>query len=640
MLDRLKRRALALPRPWKRSLTIAFDVVAILAVIWFAYYARLGLSFRPNRAQILLSFTAPAIAVPIFIRMGLYRAVIRYLPERTIITIAQAMLLTSVCWVALLFLTAMYGMNGAPRSLPVVFFIVGTVVIAGSRFALKRWLGVPPLTARKSGYTLIYGANDAGIQLASALSAQNSARIAGFVDDNPRFHGRDLVGYRVHPFSAIGGLIRNMGIDDVIISLPQATAARRREIYEALSAFPVKIRTLPAIADLAAGKYSVGRLREIDIDDLLGRSSVPPDPDLLRQMIEGRVILVSGAGGSIGSELSRLIGRWNPSRLVLLEANEFALYEIERSLGRDNPDLEIVPVLGSIGDERFVRETLAREAVEVIFHTAAYKHVPLLEANAIEGVRNNVLGTSILARAALDAGVARFVLISTDKAVYPTSVMGATKRWAELMILDCAAQAAAKGSASRFCAVRFGNVLGSNGSVVPLFKEQIAAGGPVTLTSEGMTRYFMSVHEAAELIVQAGALSEGGDFFLLEMGAPIAIRTLAENMVRLAGLSVRSAGNPGGDIEIRTVGSRPGEKLTEELFYDASTVMRTRHPKILRAPTATRPEGLDAALAALSAALANADEAEVRRLLFAFVEEREDELEPLRKAAGSSRRQR
>jgi len=638
MPDWVKQRALALSRPWKRGMTIAFDTVALFAAVWIAYYVRLGPGFRPNGPQMLLSLAAPAIAVPIFVRMGLYRAVIRYLSDRAIITIAQAMLLTAACWAAVLFLTAMYGMNGAPRLVPVAFFALGSLFIAGSRFALKGWLGVPQLARHASGYTLIYGANDAGVQLASALNANGGARIAGFIDDHPRFHGRDLVGYRVYPPAAVPGLVKNMGVGEVIISLPQATTTRRREIFEALSAQAVKIRTLPAIADLAAGKYSVGQLREIDIDDLLGRSSVPPDPDLLRQLIDGRVILVSGAGGSIGSELSRLIGRWNPRRLVLLEANEFALYEIKRRLARDSPGLEVVPVLGSVLDDRLARSIMSREAIEVVFHAAAYKHVPLLEANVIEGVRNNVLGTSILARAALDAGVSRFVLISTDKAVYPTSVMGATKRWAEIIVLDCAARAAAKGSNSRFCAVRFGNVLGSNGSVVPLFKEQIAAGGPVTLTSDAMTRYFMSVHEAAELIVQAGAMSEGGDFFLLEMGAPIAIRTLAENMVRLAGLSVRSAANPGGDIEINTIGTRPGEKLTEELFYDANQVMRTRHAKILRAQQADGPDNLDTALATLSAALAEADETEVRRLLFAFTDEYEGNTEPLRKAAGSSRR--
>lgn len=620
MLDRLKHLALALPRPWKRAATVAFDVVALAVALWLSYALRIGWKFVPNGAQALLGAAAILIALPVFVRMGLYRAVIRYLPERAALTIVQAMLLTSVGWAALLFLTAMYGLDGAPRSVPIIFFALGTLIIAGSRFALKRWLGVPSLPARQRGHVLIYGANEAGIQLATALSAHGGARIGAFVDDDPAFHGRDLVGHRVYSPQDLRALISNLGVTEVIISLPQATAAHRREVYERLEAFPIEIRTLPAITDLAAGKYAVGATREIDIDDLLGRSSVPADPELLQQMIEGRCILVSGAGGSIGSELTRLIARWAPRRIVLLEANEFALYELDRRLAREG-GAEVVRVLGSVGDEQLVRRVLEREGVEVVFHAAAHKHVPLLEANVLEAIRNNVFGTATLARAALEAGVGQFVLISTDKAVHPTSVMGATKRWAEMIIVASAAKARAAGTGSRFCAVRFGNVLGSNGSVVPLFMEQIAAGGPLTLTDDKMTRYFMSVHEAAELIVQAGALSEGGEFFLLEMGEPIAIRTLAENMIRLAGLSVRSAENPGGDIEIRTVGARPGEKLAEQLFYDPAEVTRTRQPKVLRADRMDDVRDVDTALGELSRALAGADEAAARRILFDFVAE-------------------
>lgn len=618
MLDALKQRTLALSRPWKRTINVAFDVVALLLSLWLAYALRLGVWFVPSRAQLLLGLAAALIAIPIFVRMGLYRAVIRYLPERAILTVAQAMLLSAMAWAALVYLTAMYGLVGAPRSVPILYFILGTALIGGSRFILKRWLGVPPPRRRSSGVVLIYGANEAGIQLASALTANAGMRLVGFVDTDPAFVHRDLAGYRVYPPEMIEHLIRNVGVGEIIISLPRASAAQRHDVYEMLNAYPVKIRTLPAIADLAAGKYAVASLREIDIDDLLGRSSVPADPELLQQMIEGRVILVSGAGGSIGSELVRLIARWKPRRLVLLEANEFALYEVERRLEGER-HLEIVPVLGSVGDRDLVRRILADEAVEVVFHAAAHKHVPLLETNIIEAVRNNVFGTRALARAALEAGVEQFVLISTDKAVHPTSVMGATKRWAEMIVVDCAAEAASLGAGQRFCCVRFGNVLGSNGSVVPLFKEQIANGGPVTLTDDRMTRYFMSVHEAAELIVQAGALSEGGDFFLLEMGKPIAIRKLAENMIRLAGLSVRSPANPSGDIEIRVVGARPGEKLEEELFYDPSQVTRTRQPKILRARRVEPRRDLHSALERLEAALAKGSATEVRAVLFDFV---------------------
>ena len=614
MDERLKQWALELSRPWKRMVTIAFDIVALLVVLYLSYVLRLGFRFVPNLVQVLLGLAVPLIAIPIFVRLGLYRAVIRYLPDRAIFTILKAMLLTTVAWAALLFLTAMWGGEGAPRSVPVLFFVFGSIVVGGSRFALKGWLGVTSPVPGTRGYSLIYGANDAGTQLARALGA-NGARIAGFIDDDPAFHRRDLMGHRVFAPDAIGELVRNLGVSEIVICLPQASSARRRQLLKELSAYPVKIRTLPALADLAAGKYSVATLREIDIGDLLGRSSVPADPELLRQMVDGRVILVSGAGGSIGSELTKLISRWRPHRVVLLDANEFSLYEVERQLNRDG-DFEVVPALGSVGDDRLVRELIARYRVEVVFHAAAYKHVPLLETNVLEAVRNNVFGTETLARAALEGGVENFVLISTDKAVHPTSVMGATKRWAEFIIRDCADAAAARGNRARFCAVRFGNVLGSRGSVVPLFKEQIAAGGPVTLTDDAMTRYFMSVPEAAELIVQAGALSEGGDLFLLEMGEPVSVRALAEYMILLAGLTVRSPEIPEGDIEIRTIGARPGEKLREELCYDPAQVTRTRQQKILRARRVEGAGDISGALAALHAAVARADENEVRRLLF------------------------
>jgi FlaA1/EpsC-like NDP-sugar epimerase len=337
-------------------------------------------------------------------------------------------------------------------------------------------------------------------------------------------------------------------------------------------------------------------------------------------MLEGRVVLVSGAGGSIGSELCRLIARWRPKKLILLEFSEFALYEIHRELEARN-GVEIVPALGSVTDATLVDQLLAEHAVEIVFHAAAHKHVPLVEANPIEGVRNNVFGTKVMTEASLAAGVEHFVLISTDKAVHPTSVMGASKWWAELIVQGIGEKAAEAGKGQKFCAVRFGNVLGSNGSVVPLFKEQIAHGGPVTLTNERMTRYFMSIHEAGELIIQAGALSEGGDTFMLEMGEPVAIRSLAENMVRLAGLSVRDEKNPGGDIEITVTGARQGEKLREELFYDPALVEKTSQQKILRARHSQIDEAAFArGLKRLEKTLDRRDEAELRSVLFSLSE--------------------
>jgi FlaA1/EpsC-like NDP-sugar epimerase len=619
MLGEVRDLLSGLSRGAKRVILVGFDVVALMLVLWLSFTIRLGGSFSPTSYHWLLMAAAPFIAIPVFVRMGLYRAVIRYLPERAFITVIQAMTLATLLWVVALYFAEATRFAVFPRTVPLFYFIFGTLLIGGARFIAKALLALPERNVGREAGVVIYGAGTAGTQLAEALRTQGRNYVAAFLDDDPAMWGRDVAGYRVYAPDNLGELVRNRAVREVILSLPSADAPTRGAIIEKLSQLPVKIRTLPAISDLASGKYLVSQLRAIDIDDLLGRSAVPADSRLFEAMLVDRTIMVTGAGGSIGSELTRLIAKWHPKKLVLLEANEFALYEIERTLKLVNGTV-IVPVLGSVADAALVRRTLAAEGVEVIFHTAAHKHVPLVEINALEGVRNNVIGTRVLVEAARDAGIERFVLISTDKAVRPTSVMGATKRWAELIVRHYGATGDT--ARQRFCAVRFGNVLGSNGSVVPLFREQIAAGGPVTLTDERMTRYFMSIHEAAELIVQAGALSEGGDIFLLDMGEPVRIRDLAENMIRLAGLTVRSAKNPGGDIEIAVTGSRPGEKLYEELFYDPAHATRTAQPRIFRSPSAVRKtDDLPAALERLEAALSAEDEPLMRRVLFGYVAE-------------------
>ncbi len=619
MLSEVRDRLSGLSRAVKRAILIGFDVLALFVALWLSFTIRLGGSFSPTTYHWLLMVAAPFIAIPVFVRMGLYRAVIRYLPERALITVIQAMTLATLLWVVALYFAEATRFAVFPRTVPLFYFIFGTLMVGGARFLAKAVLSTPEQSLGRESGVVIYGAGSAGTQLAEALRTQGRNFVAAFLDDDQSLWGRDVAGYRVYPPDRIEDLVRNRGVREVILSLPTADAPTRGRIIEQLSRQPVKIRTLPAISDLASGKYLVNQLRAIDIDDLLGRSAAPADPALFEAILAGRTIMVTGAGGSIGSELTRLIAKWHPRKLVLLEANEFALYEIERTLKLANGTV-VVPVLGSVGDAALVRRTLKNEGVEVIFHTAAHKHVPLVERNVLEGVRNNVVGTRVLVEAAREAGVGRFVLISTDKAVRPSSVMGATKRWAELIVRHSGETA--DPALQRFCAVRFGNVLGSNGSVVPLFREQIAAGGPVTLTDDRMTRYFMSIHEAAELIVQAGALSEGGDIFLLDMGEPIRIRELAENMIRLAGLTERSASNPGGDIEIAVTGSRPGEKLYEELFYDPAHATRTAQPRIFRSPSAARGTAdLPTALARLEAALAAEDEAAVRRILFDYVAE-------------------
>jgi FlaA1/EpsC-like NDP-sugar epimerase len=573
-----------LPRFWKRVVILSFDAFALSASLWASFALRYGQWTPPvTLFDFLLILSAPLVAIPIFIRLGLYRAVIRYLPERALWTTIQATTLATLGWVLAVFLSQISLNFVVPRSVPILYWALATITIGGSRFMAKKLLWPNSANRQQNKPIAIYGAGEAGAQLANALRRQGTHRIVAFLDDNRTLHGRDVASIRVFPPSTVPMLADQYGVEEVILSITTLTAARRREIVAAIGRHGLKIRTVPPVTDLVDGRYLVSQIREIDIDELLGRSSVPPAPALLRSMIEGKNIMVTGAGGSIGSELCRLIVKLAPKSLILFEANEFALYTIERELSVHKL-LNVVPVLGSIVDRQRVAVCMTEHVPDVVFHAAAHKHVPLIEANALEGIRNNIMGTRIVVDTAFTQGVSTFVLISSDKAVRPTNVMGATKRWAELIVAQKALEAEAAGTGQRFTAVRFGNVLGSNGSVVPLFKEQIAKGGPVTLTDPTMTRYFMSIHEASELIVQAGALSHGGDIFLLDMGSPVLIRELAENMIQLAGLTVRSADDPDGDIDIVVTGKRPGEKLFEELFYDDASVETTAHPKIRRSP--------------------------------------------------------
>lgn len=619
MIDRVRTWVLGLPRRGKQAILLSFDFVALSCALWASFCLRYDAWYLPRSVDHWgVIFLAPVVTIPVFIRMGLYRAIVRYLPERAMWTILRAMVVATVAWVVLVFLSQLAGRLVVPRSVPLIYLGLGTFIIAGSRFAAK-WTFLPQFdrTLATQKAAIIYGAGDAGIQLAQSL--RSTHMVVAFVDDNPALHRRELAGVRVHSPGALGELIAEHGVKDVILSIPSLTSQRRKEIVASVGKHGVKIRALPSIVDLVTGKYLVSQIKEIDIVELLGRSSVPPDADLIKHMIVGRSIMVTGAGGSIGSELCRKIASWSPRCLVLFEANEFALYQIEQELS-ELQDLIVIPVLGSVIDRERVNKVLAQHDIKVVFHAAAHKHVPLVEANALEGIKNNVFGTAAIAEAAYAHGVENFVLISTDKAVRPTNVMGATKRWAELIVGSIAMRAKSAETGQRFCAVRFGNVLGSNGSVVPLFKQQIAAGGPLTLTDAAMTRYFMSIQEAAELIVQAGALSKGGDVFLLDMGEPMLISELAENMIRLAGLSVRNEANPHGDIEIVVTGKRPGEKLYEELFYNSSDAEITKHAKIMRAPSRARSVSIGDLLADLQSMIECHDEQAARQLLFDAVE--------------------
>lgn len=617
MPQKFRSYILGFPRSWKRTILICFDVFVLAGSLWMSFSLRLDRWLPPESIYEWLTIAlAPMVAIPVFVRMGLYRAVVRYLPERALWTMLQAVTLAVLLWILVAFLSQMMGRIMVPRSVPVIYWALASITIVGGRLLAKRvFWPLPRGATPRHPSVLIYGAGEAGTQLAMSLGSSHF--VAGFLDDDTALHRREVMGIRVYPPSQLPSLIRDYGIKRVILSIPSITANRRKEIVTAVTGQGVTVLSLPAMTDLITGRYMVSQLREIEIDDLLGRSSVPPDLDLVRETIAGRTIMVTGAGGSIGSELCRRIAQWHPLRIVLFEANEFALYKIDREL-RSNYDIDVVPVLGSVTDAKRVEHAIGDHGVEALFHAAAHKHVPLVEANIAEGIRNNVFGTKTVADTAFRLGVSIFVLISTDKAVRPTNVMGATKRWAELIVGAKAAEAASLGTGQRFCAVRFGNVLGSNGSVVPLFKDQIATGGPVTVTDMAMTRYFMSIREATELIVQAAALSRGGDVFILDMGEPMLISDLAENMIHLAGLTVRTENHPDGDIEIVAIGKRPGEKLFEELFYDAGRTEPTLHPKIMRAVTA-EPEQFANALTTLRRALEDDNEALARNTLFQII---------------------
>ncbi len=600
----LVRLLVRLPRGFKQGLMLAMDALLLMGAVWAAYVLRLGEWFVPNRGQLWLMLAAPLVAMPIFLRLGLYRSVIRYLGEQALWSVLKAVSLAALLWAVLAFMTQMTGLQGVPRSVPFLYALLGVVGVGGARFA-ARWLLWLPLRERFAGrQVLIYGAGEAGWQLAAALRQGREFFPAGFLDDDPGLQGKDVGGLRVYAPSHLSSLIGRFDIHDVIVSLPQASNARRREVVTFLEGFPVRVRILPAQADLANGRHLVHLVREADMGDLLGRDPVAPDPRLLGRCVRGKSVLVTGAGGSIGAELCRQIAQLRPQVLVLLEASEHALYQVEREL-RSQVDFPLVPALGSVADQALVSRLLATHGIQTVYHAAAHKHVPLVEQNVLEGVRNNVLGAWILTQAALAAAVETFVLISTDKAVRPANVMGSTKRWAELIVQAAAREAAAAGRPQHFCAVRFGNVLGSSGSVIPLFREQIAAGGPVTVTHPDVTRYFMSIHEAVELVIQAGSLATGGEIFLLEMGEPVRIADLARNMIRMAGYQDR--------MDIVYTGLRPGEKLFEELLIAEGAAAPTAHTHILQATEpAWDPGQLQLRLARLQAALQAGDEALVR----------------------------
>lgn len=553
------------------------DGVLLPTMMFAAVSLRYGRITLPAWDELFSYLVLPVLALPLFLRAGLYRAVTRYLADRAVFTIVAT---SSLVMLAYAGISILFDSWHLARStfliawLLVVFYMLASRF--GARFLLRRYTGIP---AQKP--VLIYGAGSAGRQLATALSSGLEYLPVGFLDDDTRLHKLEIGGLEVFAPTELPTLIRKKRVKQVLLALPSAPKNRRVELVNWLEPYHVEVRVVPGIADLVSGLATVSDVRTVDVDELLGREAVPPDHALLAANIRGKVVMVTGAGGSIGSELCRQIVMQNPLRLVLYEMSEFALYSIEQELHQLLPDaaIEVIPVLGSVQNGRRVAAIMQRYAVQTVYHAAAYKHVPIVEFNITEGLLNNTFGTLATALAAQQQGVETFVLISTDKAVRPTNVMGATKRMAELVLQ---ALADANGHTTRFCMVRFGNVLGSSGSVVPLFRKQLEQGGPITVTHPEITRYFMTIPEAAQLVIQAGAMGETGEVFVLDMGKPVKIVDLAKRMIHLSGFTVKDEQYPDGDIEIHYSGLRPGEKLYEELLI-GDNVLGTEHARIMKA---------------------------------------------------------
>lgn len=596
----LGTRVLALPRAVKRLIVLGVDAAICVGTVWLAFYLRIGIwpSFFEGPAFPIS--TAVAIAIPLFVSFGLYRAIFRYAGWTAITTIAQSVVLYTIPFAGIF---TLIGIPGVPRTIGLIQPILLFLFIAGSRVFARGWLGeVYQVLWRQADLpqVLIYGAGSAGRQLASAIQASQKMVLVGFIDDSPELSRFSMGGLEIFGPSDVPAVIEKRGVTDVLLAIPSASRTRRSEILNEMKAFGLHVRTLPAVLDIARGKVSVSDLKELDIEDLLGRAPIPPDEALLKQNIADKVVMITGAGGSIGSELCRQIAAIGPRRLLLVDVNEFGLYEIHQQLQKiADGAVELFPLLASVRDRERMARLIATWRPDTIYHAAAYKHVPLVEHNVIEGILNNSFGTLTVAQLARENGVSNFVLVSTDKAVRPTNIMGASKRLAELVLQAIQAE----GGGTCFSMVRFGNVLGSSGSVVPLFRRQIAAGGPVTITDIDVTRYFMTISEAAQLVLQAGAMSRGGDVFVLDMGEPVRIIDLARNMIELSGLTVRGEDNPTGDIEIQTVGLRPGEKLYEELLI-GNNPAQSSHPRILQADEQFYPwRDLEARLDRLKAAI-------------------------------------
>lgn len=573
---------LALPRAAKRIIVLFVDLGLCILTVWLAYYLRLGEFISLSGNALLAAAVAIAMALPIFVVSGLYRAIFRYSGWPALLAVARAVSIYGILYASIF--TAI-GISGVPRTVGIIQPILLLLFVGASRALARVWLGdqyQSILRHASRPKVLIYGAGRAGRQLAAAMANSFEMQVVGFLDDDDRLHGHVLNGLSIYNPEDLPSLVPALNISDVLLAMPSINRKRRNEILPLIRSAHVSVRTLPSVTELAQGKVNISDLRELDIDDLLGREPVAPNHVLLAKNIVDKVVLVTGAGGSIGSELCRQILSVGPEKLLLIEQSEFALYVIHQELmdklgGRK---IKLVPLLASVRDDDRMHEIMSTWKPNTVYHAAAYKHVPLVEHNPAEGIKNNVFGTLTAAKAAAENGVSDFVLISTDKAVRPTNIMGASKRLAE-MILQALAET---GLGTRFTMVRFGNVLGSSGSVVPKFRQQIRDGGPLTLTHPEITRYFMTIPEAAQLVIQAGAMAmgKGGDVYVLDMGQPVKIMDLARRMIELSGLTVKDESNLEGDVEIVITGLRPGEKLYEELLI-GDNPKSTSHSGVMKA---------------------------------------------------------
>ena len=637
-----KQSLLKLPRAFKRGLVIFSDALVCGLSVYLAFGLRMDNWEYFKEQQWVVLLTSIGFSFPIFVSYGLYRAIFRYIGTVAFVSIMRAF----VIYTGLFFgVFTLYGVDGVPRSIGVIQPMLFFIGIGASRYFVRSWLGginnVQKGFRQAKPIALIYGAGSAGRQLASGLSSNKVMLVKGFIDDDLHLQGSTVNGVSVYPNTGLKDLIRRLDITDVLLAIPAASQDRRREIIASLYGCGVRVRTLPELIDLASGGVRISDLNDLDMNDLLGRSVVPPEVVLLEKNILGQVVLVSGAGGSIGSELCRQIIKFSPKSLILIDSSEHSLYQIYEELkktlmgledgcltgGSDDqtflPDLglpvKLVPCLASVRDTDLLLRIFRSHQPATVFHAAAYKHVPLVEQNSAEGIRNNVFGTLTCAQVSAECGVANFILVSTDKAVRPTNVMGASKRIAELVLQAMADITSRVDHSTNYSIVRFGNVLGSSGSVALLFRAQIATGGPITLTHPEVTRYFMTIPEAAQLVIQASAMAEGGDVFILDMGEPVRIYDLAVKMTYLSGLLVRDDAHPHGDIEIKVTGLRPGEKLYEELLI-GDNPQPTAHPKIMKAHEEFLSlDDLQSKLERLSSALDVMDDKLIKEMLIKLV---------------------